>query len=328
MKKIILSVLAICTLVACNNEETLQQPSPTAIAFGEAFVYKTRATADPSISTNGENGTKAIDAFKVWAYMENPGGVILNGNVVSRGEDNTWTYEKEQYWWPNHTYYFGAVAPVANANWTLDTSVANEYGAGKLSFTNVDGSEDLLYSATTVSTVGMTLGDEMPPVKLFFSHLLSKVKFTFANGFETDNVTVKVSNIRMTAPKSATIDLAVPNWWDNKEDWTPDSDTIQLAFDDLPTLDINAEPASTNARLTIPTVKGHTYTITFDIDLYVGNVHAYKVEKTSVVNNVAFEMGKSYNFTAAINPENLNLDQIEFEVVVKGWEIADDTDIE
>ena len=327
MKKLILSAIAISTLVACSNEETLNQPSPKAIAFDNAFVYKTRAAADPSISTNGENGTTPIEAFKVWAFMDAPTAMVLEDELVEK-ENNMWTYDNVQYWMPGHTYYFGAVAPVEGADWTINTAEANTYGLGVLTFTNNAGTQDLLYASTSVSTVGMEVGSDMPAVKLFFSHLLSKVKFTFTNGFETDNISLKVSNIQMSAPKTGTINLNVENWWDNIGDWALNNqDNVQLAFGDVETLAMGLSAECANARLTIPAHKDHTYNISFDVEVFVSGTSAYKVTKTTTLTGVPIEMGKSYNFTAAITPENLDLEKIEFEVIVKDWVEAGDVPV-
>lgn len=318
MRKMILTLLAAASLVACNNEENIHMPSPQAIAFDNAFVYKTRAAADPSITTNGDNGTTPITAFKAWAFMDSPEAIVLADELVEK-EENLWTYKNVQYWMPGHIYYFGAVAPVEGAAWTLDTKNANTFGVGTLSFTNDNGDQDLLYAATSVSTEEIDKGYDMPAVKLFFSHLLSKVKFTFTNGFETDNITMKVTNIQMTAPKSGTINLAVENWWDNDGDWALGQDNVQLAFGDVETLGKGATAECADARLTIPAHKDHTYAISFDVEVFVSGKSAYKVTKTTTLTGQAIEMGKSYNFTAAITPKNLELDKIEFEVVVKDW---------
>ena len=30
-----------------------------------------------------------------------------------------WSYDNTQYWFPNHTYYFAALAPVEDAHWSV-----------------------------------------------------------------------------------------------------------------------------------------------------------------------------------------------------------------
>ena len=317
MKKIFIALVLISAAISCVKEDVADS-NHVAITFEDAFVdtqnVRTK-TADPSITTG------SIDAFKVWGYMDALGGMMFDNQLVTK-DNGVWTYGDLQYWTPGHTYYFAALAPVENCNWTLDKTNANEYGVGVVSFTNPQGTEDLLYTATTVKTPDLAtlLASGMDPVKLTFSHLLSKIRFTFINGFTTSNVTMKISEIQMTAPKVATIDLAVENWWDN-DDWTlTGTETCTLDFADVPVLASTASDVSANQRLTIPADNTYEYTVSFKVNLFVGDQPAMEIVKTATLTGVAFNMGKSYNIKTEVNPQNLGLDPIEFEVVeVKDW---------
>ena len=319
MKKLFVSVLAIAGLVACNNEETIAIQGNTPMEFGGSFVENaTRAAVDPSTTTN------TLDAFDVWAFMDQPNGTVFEGEDVAKS-GSKWAYTNVQYWLPEHTYYFGALAPMNSANWSLNTTNANTYGVGVVSFTNVDGSEDLLYAATSVSTAGMQVGAAMDPVKFQFNHMLSKVKFTFKNGYTTDNVSFVVSDVKMTAPAAGTIDLAVENWWDN-DDWAVEG-TKTLEFGDVEQLWMGQAAEATQERLTIPAGNTQEYKVTFTVDLYMGEVLAGTFNKESTITGTALEMGKAYNFVAEITPENTSdefaLVPIEFEVIeVKDWVTA------
>ena len=290
---------------------TVQQD---AISFKGAFVENaTRAAADPSTTVN------TIADFNVWGFMDQPSGYVFTGDKVAKA-GNVWTYANTQYWAPGHTYYFAAVSPADSQNWTL-TEGANTYGPGVVSFTNVDGSEDLLYAATSVETprVDDLKAHGMDAVKLHFSHLLSKVKFTFKNGFATDNMSLEVKDIIMTAPKTGEIDLAVENWWDN-DDWKLGTEKIELAFGNVALLTAGKSDECVQERLTIPVDKNYEYQVTFTVVLYTGDVKALETTKTTAISGVALEMGKAYNFSAEINPENLHLPSIEFFVEeVKDW---------
>ena len=324
MKKIIISSLAALSLVACVQEEVVTFNQSNAIAFENAFIDNaTRAAADPSTTLDREN---PLQGFDVWAFMdESNGTVFVDEDVTKFG--NGWAYTNTQYWTPEHTYYFAALAPMNSANVTDFTAASGEaakYGLGSFTFTNVDGSEDLLYAATTVNTPDYTTlqQDGMEAVKFHFSHLLSKVKFTFKNGFLTDNAYVVVSDIKMSAPKSASIDLAVENWWDNN-DWQLGAETFELAFGGVEKLAMGQSNECTQERLTIPVSKDYDYEVTFTVQLYMGEVLALETTKTSAISGVALEMGKAYNFAAEINPDNLHLPSIEFEVEeVKDWVTA------
>ena len=313
MKKIMFSVLAAAALVACNNEETLKVQSPYAIEFADANVEGvTRAADDPSFNNN----TNQVTGMNVWAFINEPDGTVLEGEKVQKGNGD-WTYTNVQYWVPgDNTYYFAALAPMNSANWSLNTAGANHDGAGVVSFTNEDGSEDLLYAATSVAAP-TAANQEMEAVKFEFSHLLSKVKFTFKNGFTTDNVHIIIKDIKMTAPKRGTIDLAVENWWDGN-DWNLDGE-FELGFGGVNKLDKGQADESTFERLTIPANADYNYTVSFTVEVLMGERSVEELELTSTISDVALEMGKAYNFTAEISPATLGLSEMEFDVTVKDW---------
>ena len=316
MKKQLAIVCAALGMVACMQEEvvTVQQ---NAISFKGAFVDNaTRAAEDPSTTL------EEITNFNVWGFMDQPSGYVFTGDKVEKAGD-AWTYANTQYWAPNHTYYFAAVSPADSQAWSLETSGANTYGPGVLTFTNANGTEDLLYAATSVETPQYDdlQAEGMDAVKLQFNHLLSKVKFTFANGFATRNSSVEIKDIKMTAPEKGTIDLAVENWWDN-DDWKVEG-TKTLEFGNVALLAAGQKDECTYERLTFPVDKAYEYQVEFTVVLYTGDVVALETTKTTAISGVALEMGKAYNFTAEINPENLHLPSIEFEVEeVKDWVTA------
>ena len=312
MKKLLVSLLAIAGLVACTNDEVVNVQKGNPITF-DSFVENATRANDPSTTTN------SLNAFRAWAYMDNTTGVVLNDELVEK-VGSVWSYVNTQYWMPGHTYYFAALAPV-NGNWALNTEAANNYGAGIVDFINVDGSEDLLYAATAVES--KESGNL--PVKFQFSHLLSKINFTFVNGFATSNVDVEVKNVTMTAPASASINLAVENWWDNN-DWVNLADGLTLEFGDVVRLDAGQSATATDERLTIPASAEREYEVEFDIVVYSGAVPS-NFHKTATIKGVAFEMGKAYNLTATISPESLDLEAIEFEVAVNEWEQPNDFDL-
>ena len=321
MKKLLVFALATIGMVACFSEDVVQLPKSDTIRFADAYINNsTRADMAQDPST-----TKAtLAAFDVWAYMTSTSGTVLVDEDVTRvGGD--WDYRNLQYWTPNKNYFFAALAPMNSANWDLDASQAvfpdpdNQVagGAGLVTFENNDGGEDLLYATAFVETPDMaTLQNQgMSTVKFQFKHLLSKVKFTFKNGFLTDNATVKVENIKMTAPKSGSINLGTGY------DWVLDNVQAGVyAFGNAGEIAMGEDQQCHDERLTIPADATYAYNIDFDVTLYYGQEEAYTVHKQSVVTGVALEMGKAYNFVAEITPDNLNLLPIVFEVVgVDTW---------
>ena len=323
MKKLFVGVLAIASMVACMNEETVRVQDPAAIGFEANWVENaTRAdvAVDPSTTTT------SLEGFKVWGFMDSVDGKVFEGEEVT-GSKGNFTYNNIAYWLPGHTYYFAALAPIGG-NWTLNTNAANNYGAGIVNFINADGTEDLLYAANVEKAPAL---GQSKTVNFTFSHLLSKVKFTFTNGFTNENMYIDVKNVRIVnAPKAGSINLAVENWWDN-DDWTLTNDTVELAFGDAcAKTAMGKTQVAANERLTIPASSAYEYEVKFEVALYMGGVEAYKGTKTSYVKGVALEMGKAYNFSATLNASNFTqegkeLMPIEFDVVeVKDWVEAGD----
>ena len=310
MKKLIVSLLAVAGLVACSNEDVVRQQAGETIGFSGAFVENaTRAdeAADPSITT------ASITGFDVWAFMDDPSGIVFEDENVT-GEKGNFTYVNTQYWVPEHDYYFAALAPMDSANWTLNTKnadgeyIANEHGAGIVDFHNVDGTEDLLYAATTVSTQDIKLGEApVEKVKFQFSHLLSKVKFSFTNGFDNNNAYIDIKNVKMEVPAFASINLAQKDWWSTNQWVLVEGQTSTLSFGDACAKTAPGVKQETDdERLTIPAGAQQTYKITFDVALYFGDVKAFeKVGYETLVQGVALEMGKSYNFKAELNASNI-----------------------
>ena len=331
MKKSLL-IFAAAAMVACSTEDVVRLQDPGMISFEASWVENaTRAdeAADPSTTT------ELLTAFDVWGFMDAPEAKVFEGEDVT-GSKGNFNYLNTQYWIPGHTYYFAALAPMNSANWDLNTGNANTYGAGVLSFKNVDGTEDLLYAATAVESPA--LGEDKT-VMLTFSHLLSKVKFSFTNGFDNEFITFDVKNIRIVdAPKSGDIDLAVENWWDNN-DWVLGTDKVELNFGDAcEQLAIGAKQESAFERLTIPAA-ARSYEIKFDLTLYANGVQVYPlasegeyVTKTVIAENIAFEMGKAYHFKSELNAKNFSPDGTEFAPIVfdleevKDWVYADEPD--
>ena len=317
MRKLLVCALAAAGMVACVNEDVVQLPKSDVISFADAFINNsTRAevAADPSLTK------ETLKAFDVWAYMTSVDGTVLVDEDVELN-GTKWDYANLQYWTPNKDYFFAALAPMNSNYWDLDaTEAVFGEGAGLVTFENNDGSEDLIYATASATTPDMDVLQEegMDAVKFQFQHLLSKVKFTFKNGFLTENATIKIENVTMSAPKSGEINLG------QGFDWVLDDEDFTLEFGNVGELSkAQGQPNSAQSddeRLTIPADETYTYNIEFDVTLYYGTEEAYSVHKKSVVTGVALEMGKAYNFVAEINPDNLNLLPIVFEVEgVDSW---------
>ena len=317
MKKILFIALAAVGLTACVQDQSVSVPQSDTIAFGNAYLDNAvRAAVDPSTTTN------SISGFKVWGFMDSNVGTVFTAEEVKK-VNGSWGYANTQYWAPEHDYYFSALSPI-DGDWSVSNADATVDGLSNVSFTNNEGAIDLLYAAATAETPNFseltTTG--MAPVTMPFQHILSKVKFTFKNGFTTDNADVVVSNIQMTAPKSGTINL-VGAFDSYKTGWVLGSEATTLAFGDVARLDMGQDEECATERFTIPAAD-YTYNVTFHVTVYTGQEIALEVDKTATISGYALEMGKAYNFTAEINPDNLGLAPIEFSATVEDWQQGGD----
>lgn len=337
MKKTLIAVLALAAVAACNKAEVIDQKAPAAISFENPFVENaTRSVADPSTETAD------LEAFTVYGFMDTPSGIVFNEEPVTL-DGTEWKTATTQYWTLGHDYYFAALA---GEDWALNTATASTNGAGTVSFTNKNGTNDLLYAAATATTKGenFVITENNPgPVAFTFNHLLSKVKFAFTNGFANPNTSIVVKNVTLAVPATGSVNLGEASWWEGDKWTVPAESALTLQFGDIvvPTTQSNGNvvvedatgdkvyPSTNNAesyneRLTIPTAF-RTYTITFTAELYQGETLAGTYNHEAVVEGIRFQMGHAYKFTAELNGTNINpaeqLIPIKFTVnEVKGWE--------
>ena len=319
MKKLFISALAIVSMVACSMDETVNTQAPASIAFDGAFVEKATRAEDPSTTTAN------INEFYVWAVMNEVDGLVFNGETgetVTKGS-NGWTYQNIQYWTPSKSYYFAALAGNLNdveLALTADNGMVSKAGLTNLAaFENKNGTNDLLYAESVVETPAV-ISAAPAKVKFQFAHLLSKVKFSFTNGFQNKNNYIVIENITMAVPATGEIDLTA-----DELAWANQAGNLTLAMgtmDNAAKVAINETAECDFERLTIPATAAQEYTVKFDVTLYNGNQVASTAQKTVKISGVELKMGHSYNFKATINKDNVDenpLFPIEFDVEVDEW---------
>jgi hypothetical protein len=184
MKKKVLFGLAGAALLAvgCTNDETLEVSSTKEISFADAFVNNATKTT-----------TDDLTSFDVYGYVtkDNTSSQIFSGDEVSKSGTD-WTYTNTQYWIAGGNYVFAAVAPHEQKG--VEVSVANSTTTTTIKDFVSDGDIDLIYATQTAT--GLASGNKK--VALTFNHLLSKVKFTFENGFPTNsNISLKVTGVKI-----------------------------------------------------------------------------------------------------------------------------------
>lgn len=334
MKRLFIAVLAMASLVACNKNEVLETVSPDAITFEGAWVDNATRSEDPSY-TNEINDKFELKEFDVYGFMTSFTGVVFDQELVSKSVVNgeaKWSYANLQYWTPGKQYWFAALAPAGGYSLEKPTTdEAAKYGVGKVTFVQPNviaevGTVDLIYSAVQEDgPASVAVAKE--PVKLQFKHLLSKVKFSFKNGFTNENATVKITNITMKVPAKGSIDLAQQDWWTTNEWELVAGNPTTMEFGDMEVekLEIGKTTSSEYERLTFPTDPDHEYVVEFDAELFYGAESAYTSHLTTTITGAELKIGKAYNFVAEINNENIvpgndKLNPIEFTVEeIKEW---------
>ena len=317
MKKLLFVALAAVGMVACVQNEELAVSKNTAIAFKQHVGNAAVTKVDPSYTK------ETLPNFQVWGWMTSNAGTVFKGDVVSN-TGSAWTYDNTQYWAPERFYSFEAVAPVSN-NW--QAVEATEADINGITFTNVDGTEDILYAAYEVTTPDMaTLAAGYDPVPLQFNHLLSKVQFSFKSAFTTDNVTIKVTNVKMSAPKAGALDLDSKVWTLNDAEGSFDLEFGNATETLMPSAS-EYTPAADH-RLTIPAGVDQVYNISFNVEVIMGTETALNQTVETTIANKALLIGRAYNFKALIGPEVFGLQPIEFTVEeVVDWITEPDFDV-
>lgn len=316
MKKLFIAILAVTGLVACSQDQLVEAPKSVAIAFDNAFVNNSTRATDINI----EN----LSGFGVYGSVVNgqgQQGLIFNNQEVKKN-GNAYSYSPAQYWIANAQYDFVAIAPYTDAKWTYATTDAKN---GTLSFNNENAAanQDLLFASAARTTQGIT-SNKPEAVSFTFNHLLSRVKFTFVNGFASgSNITLKITDVHITDTyKSGTIDVAdgaVANTW------TAADNTLNVAFGNAGTefLAANGGSASTEHHYLIPAQA--SYNITFKVELKQAGVSVGNYDRTATVNALDLKKGQSYELKATLNASNTS-DQgeiypIEFTVTsVENWQ--------
>ena len=317
MKKIFIAVLAVTGLAACSQDQLVEAPKSAAIAFDNAFVNNSTRATDINIDN--------LKDFGVYGSVVNgqgQQGLIFTNQQVTKGTDG-YSYSPAQYWIANAQYDFVAIAPYTDAKWTYATTDAKN---GTLSFNNENAAanQDLLFASETAVETPASITSAPEAVSFTFNHLLSRVKFTFVNGFAAgSNITLKITDVHITDTyKSGTIvvtDGAVANTW------TAADNTLNVDFNDAGTefLAANGGFASTEHHYLIPAQA--SYNITFNVELKQAGVSVGNYPRTATVNALNLQKGQSYELKATLNQSNTSnqgeIYPIEFSVnSVENWQ--------
>lgn len=312
MKRLVMCGVVALALAGCTQSEVLNISSDRAIGF-DAYTGKGTRTVN-DITGGGSTTFNKFIVYGSYSISEDQETVVFNGVEVSyttsSSGTSSWTYANEQYW-QNGNYKFAAYS---DGNGALSGGPTASYShKNGLQIQNyVVGTKDLIFATQTASVTDKA--EYSNPVDLTFSHLLSKVKFTFTNTF-ADNLKVEVSDLQ--------IDNSYTQGNYSGTAWTDlSANTTPIIYDDK---DVNADgyipeecyvlPQSTN-ELTA------SFTVTVKDEL---GAEVMSKKFTGVLLNVtnvsAWQNGYAYNYTAELTPAVINPDAkpIQFTATADTW---------
>lgn len=328
-----MAVAAVAMLASCSNDETTGKAvNGNTIKF-DGFVNKSVKGA-----ANDLNNT-TFNSFQVWGLMSKgeQTGKPFDGTTVTKS-GSEWTYNGNVYWENGYNYSFVAIAPAGFGTFNAPSTVG-EWGS--IDFVNGEGTTDLIYDIddTYVTDAVSTKGQCPRAINLTFNHLLSRVKFAFENAMD-DGSTINVTGVTITnANTKATATLGATATWALADDNAP----AALNFGNV-ILDAEAtgyaenETKETDHKYMIPaTSAGQKYTVTFTVTRTHSGVtdqYNHEVELPAVT----MEQGKSYQFVAELNaqnitggdpdePDNPQLCPIKFTATVSDWDGFNETEL-
>ena len=332
MKKIFFAVLALAGLAACSNEDVVSRPEGAVIGFDNAFVENSTRAND--LTANNLTNFGVYGSVVKVVNGSNQQGMIFANQKVTGSKDNGYSYSPAQYWIAGATYNFVAFAPFTGAQWAYDPTVATAAENGTITFDNAKAgaNQDFLFAATSCNTPD-SFTAAPAAVGFIFNHMLSRVKLSFTNGFQSNgNIKLVVKNVHITNT-AAVGTLAVAKAESATaaavaDDWTTvaTNNNLDVTFGDVEGAAQLAESGSgsTTHFYVIPAER--EYNITFDVDLYQAGVLLDTYNRSAKV-TVDFTRGMSYDITTTLTAQNTSDDgklyPIEFEVKkVEDWDPA------
>ena len=312
MKKLFITIVALVSMMSCVKDDVVTK-SNRPISFSETLVDgSTRALVDPSYGD-----ANPINAFHAWGVVTgNVGSSSLyggDGTDVSRGDvAYGWPFDSaEQEWWiPSADYQFAAAANYTSV--TLANGLPSSFGY------TANGTADLVYAApVTVETdvnaapiestgtpnVGVNENDCVPFV---FSHLLSKVHFSFVSTSQS----LEVTDVKVTG-HFAEGTYTIGSGWNSTT-----AATSALSFGDADGSVTTTGTTSQLARLIIPGKQ------TWNISLKQNGE-----EKTATLTDFTFEPNKAYNIKITLQGASAITFVIDVEKFEK-WGASTDIDLE
>lgn len=312
MKKLFFVGLAVTAMCAsCSSDDTVEvAKNSKAISFS-SFVDKSVRATDTNLANLG--------SISVYGWRGDD--QLFDAQTVTIADDGTGSYSPVVYWEGGKTYAFEAIAPHSGEKGV--TFAAAKTG-GKITFEN-DAETDLMYSKADDKTTDANI--DPGTVNFTFKHLLSRVKFTFKNGFTAnDAAKITVKEVKITnAFKNASI---TPNAVNATWETVAGSNNLSVNFGNTAD-DIIAQASGETTQMYLIPVAQPSYTVTFTVELNQNGVKSDYTHTATITTGM--EIGKSYNFTATLDSSHITDDDvlypINFKATVEDWVDYAGTDI-
>lgn len=325
--------MVLALAASCTKDVVISKVESTPIAFSNVFIDKsTKAATDISY---GNSPAVALEKFNIYGIVTGDADPIniYDGDEVTGTVGGDWSCDETEYWVDKCFYKFIALVDATASKDVTVTSggTSTSVTARNTVSTDADGMPTAItYDVRTqkdvlIATAERDLNVETPsyaPVQLTFSHLLSKVVFTFTNAFaETSGVKLTVKDIKITARQSAV--YTVGGAWSEPGQ---NEATAQVTFGNTETINPGGACAECgNVGLLIP----GDYT-DLHIEFVVEHNKGGNPTPLTADIDVTLLEGNSYNLTAELNSANVS-GVLPIRFVIKedtGWEATGDKDVD
>lgn len=323
MKRSLFLLGMAAALSSCTNEDVVDVAQNRAIRFDTFVNNNTRAVTEVT--------TENLNSYYLFGDYGDATGdysVPVFGNEPSSAI---------AYWTANKYYAFGAYA---NGNGNRIDNATFDAKAGKLKFPGYtpDDEKDLV-AATARAEAGADVTNK-EAVSLQFAHMLSQVKFTFKTDV-ADSYTIKISNLKFNAVKTADGSYTKTTETAGKIDWTESTSTGDYTYKEMSDIaDKNKNYTDSDVKLVIPQSNTNDISVTFTATLSGSGIDrevnkeftadlGYETGSISDTEANTWTPGYRYNYMATINAEDIkdDLTKIKFTTVVTRWEDVNDTTV-
>lgn len=288
--------------ISCTTNEILSPNEAPSIDFN----------ASP-LSRGVINSSNDMTDFSVWGWYHpiddtstEPTQVFDATTVSQKG--NGWKYDNPQRWKKGNSYDFYAVYPSTLQN--IEVSEGNI----KVSDFDCSATGAKAIDLMTAENIGIEYIDETPgPVKMWFSHKLSRLKFTVK---AEDEITVTVTNAKLYGViYKGDYSSENGDTWSNIERYTETTTTFKYEPENPQPLTTTGIENIFSDILIIPNndIEGAILELTYYYDEYNKLPVTKRINvKTNQI--PGWEKGKNYSYTVTIGPNN-----IQFQPIVTPW---------